>query len=300
MSCGLKLCGGGRNRRCSVMSKPNSMVRSLPYPTIEDGNFSFPDGDYRAIAQQSGNSGTKIILRHELKGAPFVENLIQDGKARFACLVSVPKTGYRKLHMADSSEQEITWDLGVVGEPPMLGPVVLYVGDDLSHKLTPKDGVAKTWRNQKIDIPKGARLARGRYLGCSVAIQRLLKVRCKENMKPGSFTVSPNSNHGFYFCLEAAPDIFQFLQNPQGQLALRSSVLTHAVSQCFNILKSDYGASGEDDEKVGQWEQYKNLVSLSDWLETQKLPHWSEEDFDAVLMATHIYPIRISLSEEEE
>ena len=240
----------------------------------------------------SGNSATKVTIRHELKGAPFVEKLIQNGKAQFACLLSVPKTGFRKLCRADSDEQEISWDLDIAGEHPILGPVIVYVGDGMSCKLTGKDGVAGIWQNRKIEFPKGARLARGRYLRTSNTMRQLLRVQCSESMKKGGFTVKPNSNDGFYFALEAARDIFQFLQNPQGESALRKSILVHAVSQCLNILKTDYGASQEDDE-TGQWEQYRNLKSLSDLLGDRNMGHWSDEDFDTVRVATELYPIEV-------
>ena len=118
-------------------------------------------------------------------------------------------------------------------------------------------------------------------------------------MEKGGFTVKANSNDGFYFSLEAAPDIFQFLQNPQGELALRKSILVHAVSQCLNILKSDYDASREDDE-TGQWEQYRNLKSLSDLLAEKNMGHWSDEDFDPVRVATGLYPIEIPRSGKEK
>ena len=272
------------------------MVRSLPYPAIEEGNFSFPEGNYEVTPEKPPeNLTTSVILRHELRGARLVEDLIQEGKAKFACLLSVPKTGFRKLYIADSNEQKINWDLGIAGEPPMIRPVVLYVADDkLNYKLTAKDGVAEVWYNRKIDIPKGARLARGRYLRSSAAIQNLIRVRVNENMKLGSFFVTPNSNEGFYFYLEVASDIFEFIQNPQGESELRGSILVHAVSQCFNILKTSYDASGEEGSDEGrEWEQYKNLVALSDWLVAQNMPHWSDENFDAVHIATQLYPIRI-------
>ena len=282
------------------MSKSNSRVKSLPYPAIEDGNFSFPDGVYEVVPKPSGSSATKVALRHELKGASFVEKLIQNGEAQFACLVSVPKTGFRKLCRADSDEQEISWDLDIAGETPILGPVIVYVGDGIvGRKLTKRDGVAEIWQNRKIDVPKGARLARGRYLRPASTMQQLLKVQCSENLEKGSFTVKPNSNDGFYFALEAAPDIFQFLQNPQGELALRKSILVHAVSQCMNILKTDYDASREDDE-TGQWEQYRNLKSLSDLLADKNMGHWSDEDFDSVRVATELYPIEIPRAGKEK
>lgn len=273
------------------MSRASSIVKALPYPTIEDGNFSFPKGVYEIEPKPSGNSETKATLCHELKGAPFVEKLIQNGEAQFACLMSVPKTGFRKLCIANSSEQEIIWDLNIVGESPILGPVIVYVGDGMRHELTKQDGVSEIWQNREIEIPKGARLARGRYLRTSNTMQRLIRVKRNESMKKGSFTVKANSNDGFYFSLEAAPDIFQFLQNPQGAFDLRKSIIVHAVTQGLNILKKDYSGSEEDEGE--QWEQYGNLKSLSALLENKDMGHWRDEDFDAARVATELYPIEV-------
>lgn len=272
----------------------------MPYPAIEDGNFSFPDAVYEVVPKPSKSSATRAVLCHELRGAPFISKFIQNGQAQFACLVSVPKTGFRKLYMADSEEQEINWDMDIVGEPPILGPVIIYVGNDIiGRKLKEKDGVARVWQSREVNIPKGARLARGRYLRTSNTMHHLLRVQCSDDMKEGSFTVTPNSNNGFYFALEAATDVFQFLQNPQGESALRRSILVHAVSQCLNILKKEFNPSGEDDEN-GQWEQYRNLTSLSTFLEGKGMGHWSDEGFDAVRVATELYPIQISRSGKEK
>lgn len=275
------------------MSKANSRVKTLPYPAIEDGNFSFPNAVYEVEPKSYGSPATKVTLRHELTGARFIEKLIQKKKAQFACLLSVPKTGFRKLCVADSFEQEITWDLDVVGEPPILGPVIVYVGDHMSHKLTEKDGVSAIWQNREIEIQKGARLAKGRYLHTSNTMQRLIRVKCVESMKKGRFTVKDNSNDGFYFSLEAAPDIFQFLQNPQGAVDLRTSILVHAVTQGLNILSKKY----ED----GSWEQLSNLKSLSNLLEDRGLAHWNDgDDFDSARVATELYPIEVPRLEKEK
>ncbi len=277
------------------MTKAAAAVRALPHPAIEDGNFSFPTGDYRVTTQLPDNTGTRVILQHTITGAPFIERLLVEGEARFACLVSVAKTGYRKLHIADATaaEQEVRWDLAVVGEPPMLGPLVLYVGTGLQHTFTAQDGVAPAWQGQGIDVPKGVRLARRGYLRPVASIASLLSVQCAEGMPPGSFTVKANSNEGFYFSLEAATDVFRFLQNPQGEAALRASMLTHAVSQCFNILQKDYSKSAEDDGEDGGWEQHKNLLALADWLQDKGMQHWSEDGFDAVRTATELYPMQL-------
>lgn len=282
------------------MPSPSSSVRSLPYPSLENGNFSFPDGDYDVTTKVPDGVSRMVTLFHKVSNAPFIERLIDSGEAKFACLIAVPKTGYRQLCISDTNVQEITWDLDVAGEPPILGPVVLFVGVDKSHTFTDSDGVASVWLGKKIDLPKGARLARSNYLRPSISIESLLSVRHKPELPNGNFTVTANSNEGFYFTMHAATDIFEFVQNSQGRHDLRASILTHAVSQCFSILKSDYCYSKDDEETDDHWEQYPSLTALSDWLESNGMPHWSDERFDAVNVATRLYPIRIPKLETEE
>ena len=135
------------------------IVHTLPYPTIEDGSISFPDGKYSINAERKAVN--KVDLVHEITGAPFLSKLIDNGDAKFGCLVSVPKTGYRKLDTCDSNKQKIEWELGITGEAPKLKPVLIYTNDDKEFKLSKDDGVADIWQGKKIVIPKGARLARG-------------------------------------------------------------------------------------------------------------------------------------------
>ena len=156
------------------MAQVGDLVRSLPYPIIEEGNLSYPNGEYQVeITPQQG--GVSVLLNHTVKGAPLLEHLISKGKAKYGCLVSVPLTGYRKLHLSDDARQRVEWDGGVVGEPPMLRPVIVSV-EKVLCTLGPGDGVAKAWLGREIKIPKGARLALKSYLRPTSSLHHLLHV----------------------------------------------------------------------------------------------------------------------------
>ena len=275
-----------------TMPKLGTTSRSLPYPTIEDGNLAFPNGEYDVNFQPSGENGG--ILRHELKGARFIQRLIDQGKAEFACLISVPSMGYRELQRAETfkSHQKISWDLEIVGnQVPMLAPVILYVGANLNHKLTEEDDVGGFWQHQEICIPRGARLAKRCYLRHSLTIRDLLIVRKKGDLPAGSFTVSERrKGNYFYFNLDAHPDIFYFLQKHKNKgNKLCESIFTHAISGCFNILKDRYNSSNKDNEE--RWRQFPNLVSLSDHLYKLVGEDWNDPGFDLIKVATELRPI---------
>ena len=43
--------------------------RSIPYPVLEDGNLSYPDGQYQVSIVPDGN--VSVIVDHQLAGSPF-------------------------------------------------------------------------------------------------------------------------------------------------------------------------------------------------------------------------------------
>ena len=282
------------------MAQVGELVRSLPYPAIEDGNLSYPNGEYlvEPIPQPDGLS---VLLNHVVKRAAFLERLLSEGKAKYGCLVSVPLTGYRQLHLSDDAHQRVIWDKGIVGEPPMLRPVVVAVAE-ISCTLGPGDGVAEAWQGREIQIPKGARLALKNYLRPTSSLHHLLHVVNEPDWPNGCFEVKPCEEDGFYFKVHVASDLFPFLQNASGHEAHRKSVLTHVASRCFEILVRDY-KDQEDDEKAGdgsKWESFSNLQALAEELEKNRLPIWDNDDFAADKIATQLYPHRPPESEDGE
>ena len=189
------------------------IVRSLPYPAIEDGNSSYPNGAYvvEVIPQTDQFS---VILNHTVKGAAFLERVISEGKARYGCVVAVPLTSYRRLHLSNENEtrQKVEWDRGVLGEPPMLRPIVVSVVE-ISCTLGPEDGVAEAWQGRELYIPKGARLALKNYLRPTSSLQHLLHVVRDQELPAGCFEVKPCDEEGFYFKIHTADDLFPFLQH---------------------------------------------------------------------------------------
>ena len=195
--------------------------------------------------------------------------------------------------MSDSPRQIVKWELSVVGEPPMLCPVIICL-EEIKHTFGQNDGVAEIWQHTEVVIPKGARLARGEYRRTSSSLSHLIKVVNSPEMTSGSFEVKACTEDGFYFNLNVAEDIFKFIQS-NGQFPnLRRSILVHAASRCLEILSEDYGSTPEEDENSTSWEGYRNLVALSNELEKKKLPHWSDRDgFSPEKVATLLYPLEL-------
>ncbi len=272
------------------MPQGDGTVRCLPYPVLEDGNLSYPKGGY-AIDAKPQDDGTSVIIHHAIQGAPFLDRMIQQGQGKYGCLVSVPLTGYRELHLSDEAYQQVSWDISVVGEPPMLRPLVLAVSE-ISCRLEPEDGVAEAWQGLNVSFPRGARLALGRYLRPSSSLHQLLDVRKKEDLQAGGLKVEACSEEGFYFQVSVASDLFLFLQNAGEHKNHRDSLLTHVTSRCFEILKEYPRDHGEDEEGATWWEKYPNLSALAEELKSKNLPVWDADGFLADEVATRLYPHR--------
>lgn len=279
------------------MARVGEFVRSLPYPAIEDGSLSFPDGEYLAKATPQRDEAS-ALLDHEIRGAPFLERLIDEGRAKYACLVSIPVTQYRKLHLSDAARQRVEWNEGVAGEPPMLRPLVVAVAE-IPCVLGPEDGAAEAWLGRELVIPRGARLALRPYLRPTASLRSLLHVVKDEDLPDGSFEVRPCEENGFYFKVHAASDLVPFLLNAGGHPRHRRSVLTHAASRCLEILAREYGAS-EDGEDGAKWKPFSNLRALADEFAKRKLPMWDEDGFAADGAATRWYPHCPPEAEDEE
>lgn len=272
-----------------------AIIHTLPYPALEAGNLSYPDGKYEA-AIKMGDDGRSVKITHKITNAPFLESLITEGTAQFGCYLSVPKVGVRQLHLCQPKKhgQEMKWEDEINAEAPKLRPVLLYTGNERKHSLTKKDGVAEIWQGKEISLPEGAKLARGDFLTINSTEYALLRPRLNEEYEPGTFNVKPDTEGGFYFAVDAAPDIFSLLQLKQDP-SLRQAILAAVVGQCFAILQKDY--SEDDDNSI---EDFPNLKVLRQKLQNELDCDWNDEGFDPLLAATRLYPVSISSPHDQE
>jgi len=271
------------------MPDPGVMVRSLPYPVLEEGSLSYPDGSYSVTAEVAEEDAS-VVLAHAVAQAPFVEGLLRKGTAQYGCLVSVPKTGYRRLECSEAPRQCVRWSPDVAGEFPLLRPLIVTI-DAVSTTLGPDDGVDPAWQGRRIEFPAGARLALKGYLRAVSSQFPLLEIKPQDDLPPGSFLTRECTEDGFYFSVQAATDLHAFMQNPGGHSRHRLSILTHMASRCFELLakpRSDNEGNGER-----WWAPYRNLTALEADLQQQGLPVWDQDDFQADEVATRLFRHRV-------
>ena len=267
------------------MATTSQTVRAFPYPLLEPGNLSFPDGEYAPELQVLGDGS--VSIEHNLSGVPLIQYMLDERQAVQACVFSVPITGYRRLFISDSagSSQTIKWDNDWVGEPPFLHPLILC-SETVTHKLKESDGVHQTWAGQTLIFEKGAKIALGPHYRLVSSLQSLLSIDLDEQLSSGQIKVMECSEGGFTFKVGVAQDLHAFLKNNQKQGGKHyhqcRSIYTHAVSSCFSLLHRSY-------KEEGDWAYYRNLQSLAEEMERQGLGTWSDDNFCAEEAATKIY-----------
>ena len=276
------------------MTVYSNMVRAFPFPVLEDGNLSFPEGEYAPEITIDENDCAAEI-HHKIMAAPLIEHLINNKKAACCCTVSIPKTGYRELFQGDSFSQNITWGRDWVGEPPTLRPLIVCTGK-IVHKLQEEDGVHDMWVGETIYFQKGAKIAVGSDFRPTSSIQSLLKIENDDSLKPGQMQINPTTDNGFYFIVKVASDLYKFLRSPGGSDHNKHSrsILIHAVSSCFSILANEYSNANSEEG----WQSYSNLRALAGDMENKQIVVWYEDDFKPEKAATALYPHLIPVSEE--
>ncbi len=277
------------------MSKFSDMVRAFPFPVLEDGNLSFPEGEYLPDITNNGD-GYSARIYHKVNNAPLIERFINEGLAICCCTVSVPITGYRELFTGSGFNQDLQWDKNWVGEPPVLRPLIVCK-NPISHKLCTEDGVHSMWVGQEISFDKGAKIAIGPDFRPVSSIQSLLSIDKDESLASGQFRIDECPDNGFYFKVKVASDLYKFLRSPGGgdHSKHSQSILIHAVSSCFALLAKDYSEEHGDNG----WQSHPNLRALANEMKNKGLNVWGEDDFCPEFAATSLHPHQLPVPEEE-
>ena len=266
-------------------SAPNSSVRGHAFPALESGNTSFPRGRY-IVGFEPGADGSSFTIRHRVEGAALIIDAIDKGLAQFVCTVASPVSSYRVSHVSESSTQVVGWDSGDLGEPPMFTPMVVVTKPFERTLDGVRDGVHELWHSRTVAFERGMRLALGDVVLMRSSVLNMLLFERDPTLSDGQFRVEAEDREGFRFRVHLAPDLHQFLKYDSDDTR-RTHIVTHIVSACFGVLKSDYV---DDEEEEGGWQSYRGLQALASMLEEHDLPHWSDDDFSPELAATKLYP----------
>ena len=265
---------------------PGSSSRAFPWPVLETGNNSFPNGVYTVTCADQ-DAGKSFLLHHEIQGAPLIERWVEQGKLNFVCTVAAPRSMYRTLHKSHTPEQSISWQQQDLGEYPMFTAMIVANEDILHVAGAHTDGLNTIWDSRELIIPKGARIAVGPTFKFKSGISGILDFNLDESLTQGRFRVQPSHEDGFKFKVHLATDLYQHLRHQRNELTGRN-IMVHVISAALSTLQREYA---KDDEEEGEgWRSHRNLIGLTDLLEQHGLHHWSDDDFQPELTATGLYP----------
>lgn len=272
--------------RISVRAQdPGNGGRAFPWPTLEAGNMSFPNGNYTIVCEDK-EPGQSFTLRHQVAGAPLLERWLDENKVAYICSVAAPRSMYRKLHKSDAPEQLIAWRQQDLGEPPMFTPMIV-AREAIQHKAAAEtDGLNPIWNGIELAIPKGGRIAIGSTFGFKSGIDGMLDFKEDKDLSDGTFKVTANTDGEFKFKVDLAPNLHRYLRHRRIDDPAGTNIMVHIVSRAFGILQEDWD---KDDGEEG-WRSFRSLISLADKLEEKGVPHWADETFHPEYAATTLYP----------
>ena len=274
---------------------PGIAVRAHAFPALESGNTSFPEGRY-LVGFEPGVDGSSFTVRHRIKGAKLITDVIAEGLAGFVCTVASPVSSYRVSHLSQSSVQMISWNNSDLGEPPMFTPMAVVTAPFTRTLDRERDGVHDLWHGRTVAFQRGMRLALSDVALMRSSVLNMLIFERDRTLSNGELRVEAEDREGFRFRAHLAPDLHHFLKYESAD-SRRGHILTHIVSACFGVLKADYS---EDEEEDGGWRSYRGLQAVAEMLEEHGLPHWTDDDFSPDLAATRLYPHRLGESGGDE
>ena len=261
-------------------------IRFHQFPALDDGNDSFPNGQYRVDGAPSA-PGDHLVLLHQLDGAPLIQRFIDQGRAAYACAIAAPRSAHREVQTSSSARQCLSWDPSNFGEPPYFTPMIVCMKETTISMLNrKKDGVHQDWHGQKVCFPKGARLAQGPVMHLMASdLQKMLSTHPDPECKPGQFYVEVSGDDVFGFSVHCHPSLHRFLKEPGERKSKRQDILTHMVTACFSLLQRDY----QDDDGEEGWRTHKILELLAQKLEDAGYEDWSSREFRPEQAATLLY-----------
>ncbi|MYH47494.1 MAG: hypothetical protein F4008_01055 [Gammaproteobacteria bacterium] len=275
-----------------VIHGASNSIGLHPHPVLESGSIAFPSGKYFVAFNRNGST-TDYQLTHQLEGVPLLTRLIEEGKARYACIVSSPRSAYREVHLSSMPCQTISCNADNLGEPPLFTPAVLCVESSEFILQSDRDGVHEIWDEQQVTLRAGTRLAVGNVIQLKASITQLLSLHVDKDMEKGGFNVDIQTEP-FGFRANLHPDLHRFLRF--GKSEIHYHLMIHIVTACLARLQKDYSESEETDDISDDgagWESHRSLKALAELLEAKDLPHWTDESFRPEFVATSLYPLPV-------
>lgn len=276
------------------------------FPVLERGRMDYAsECAYEAKSAPSENrrgEGKKVIaFKHQVKGNCLVTNLIEQGKAQFACTVVLSSAMYRKTCTIDSKRQTsvlqaVSWPDTI--EAPMFLPIVVYTGEtqDVKADNVHGYGLNSLWKNSSFVLKTGSIIARCPWQEPEITAGDILSLRKAPSQKIG-FNAEIQPSEGGRIMVDVEEGLFDDMLHNENTPQY-NSIITHMLSAGLSKLAE---LAKDDDD-------YKNLTNfrqVKQKIKNANLATWEdEENFNphevACFFFPHKFPPPKPPSDEEE
>ncbi len=206
------------------------------------------------------------FIEHKLKNAAGLEQLVQDGKAKWSLEVRCPRTLFSTAHMSREPTIMLRWDPSDVYEEITIFPGMIAV----QELELPRQELTKVWQEANtVLVPAGWQLVRGITYSSQADSSSLLTFQKDETLDEGQMMIQENTSSGsLKFIVQLAPDIYE---NISKNRTLQVAALIGALGRLHNQPYEEPN------------EAYLGLKYI---FEQHGFTPWDESDFDPAYTAT--------------
>ena len=266
-----------------------------PHPVLYDGTLDYDaDADYHADVSKSREV---IEVKHVLSRGSLVAALVESGKAKFFCTVSVRGTVFRRT---ESTAGNVVGN-SISGQQRVEIPEFKFRREIFVHTgvcLLESEDVAWEDASGVTEFHKAPRLSfSGRAFLALSGWKRffpqdaLFHIKSVQEMAEGHFEARTNQGESLRIVVSVAPRTYQTVVHERDS-TVRSHVLCAALAQTLAELKQAYkNVSGGDSDTGPEDQQFlESAEGLKAFLRAKKIRTWEDEDFSPVLAASQYKP----------
>ena len=248
------------------------MIETYPI-LLEDGSsLDWQAAQYTTELRVGGGYAT---VTHRLDGAPQLQSLIEQGKAKWALELRCPTTLLSRWEISETAVCMAKWDAQEVQGELYFTPGLIT----LKPVSLTREGLRDLWTTP-IRVPSGCWLARGDVTRAKSLAASLLTFRPKPELREGDMEVLPDTSGGdLHFNVYVSEQLFP-------QCRVRRDLQIAALIAAFGrIPHLDAEEAAED--AAG----YRILTGIRERLLESNVPVWGDghnEDFDPARAATAI------------
>ena len=252
----------------------------IPVLHQDGSSLDWKSAEYR-VDVEANSAGA--VVTHELREAPELISLIEDGAAAYAVEARCPRTLFARTWLSSKPRLEVDWSETDVDGQIFLFPGVIALKD--TSLVTA--GLIELWEEDQLRVPSGAWLARGAAFAARNLAASLIEFRKDETLEEGRMrVVEDTSGDDARFLVRLAPEVYQ--RAVHGDRDVQVAGLIAAFAKL------------PDSPRFAEDSASPVARMLRDRLEGAEVPTWEDnDDWDPAWAATTIEKFYPATAENE-